>query len=83
MGGLLQVPYHGLLLTFRDNLETGGDKTSKSHRGVRKARLQGEFDLLVAKSVVDGVKGPLEKLKLKKNAKTPAKGLAAAFEDSS
>ena len=49
-----------LITAYRGRLETGGDKNSKSNRGVRKARLQGEFDLLVAKSVVDGAKGPLD-----------------------
>jgi hypothetical protein len=70
-----------LITAYRGNLETGGDNNYKSHRGVRKARLQGDFDLLVAKSVVDGAKGSLETLR--KNMKKPATGLAAAFEDSS
>ncbi len=69
-----------MITAYRGNLEAGGDNNYKSHRGVRKARLQGDFDLLEAKSVVDGARGSLEALK--KKAKAPATGLAAAFEDS-
>jgi hypothetical protein len=69
-----------LITSYRGNLETGGDNNFKTHRGVRKNHRQGEFDLLVEKSVVDGAKTALAKLK--EEAKKPNVGLAAAFEDS-
>ena len=55
-------------------LETGGDSTYKTHRGVGKNRRQGFEDFAVAKSVVDKARETLARLKAAGDDPAPAIG---------
>ena len=57
-------------------LETGGDSTYKTHRGVAKNACNGAEDFAVAKSVVDKARRALAQLKAAEAAPAPALGAA-------
>ena len=72
-----------LITSYRGNLETGGDNNFKTHRGIRKLRSQGEFDLAVGKSMFDQAQAKLKALKAEATKpKKASVGLAAVFDDS-
>ena len=72
-----------LITSYRGNLETGGDNNFKTHRGMRKLRSQGEFDLAVGKSMFDQAQAKLKALKAEATKpKKASVGLAAVFDDS-
>ncbi len=49
-----------LITSNRDNLETGGDNNVKTHRGIRKSRVQSEPDSAVGKSMYDQAQAKLK-----------------------
>ena len=72
-----------LITAYRGNLETGGDSNIKSHRGIRKLRLQGEFDLAVGKPMFNQAQAKLKTLEAEaKKGKQASRGLAAVFDES-
>ena len=62
--------------SYRGCLETGGDNTYKTHRGVAKNARSGVEDFAVAKSVVDKARRTLAQLKAAEAAPAPAPGAA-------
>ena len=62
--------------SYRGCLETGGDNTYKTHRGVAKNARSGVEDFAVAKSVVDKARRTLAQLKAAEANPAPAPGAA-------
>ena len=60
--------------SYRGCLETGGDNTYKTHRGVSKNARNGVEDFAVAKSVVDKARRTLARLKAAGDYPDPATG---------
>ena len=67
--------------SYRGCLETGGDNTYKTHRGVAKNARSGVEDFAVAKSVVDKARRTLAQLKAAEAAPAPAPGAAPTDQE--